>query len=147
MVREQFLKTIQKFSMVKKGETILAAVSGGLDSTSLLYLLNEIRASWKLRLIILHVNHQLRGKASIRDEMFVKGLGRKFGIPVYAARVSVREKAKDEKISIEEAARMLRYDFFEKMIKAKHGNNGLPQPASNHSRSPLKCDEKTSIKR
>ena len=119
MIRDRFLKTIQKFQMMEKGETVFIAVSSGCDSTVLLYLLNELRTSWKLTLGILHVNHQLRGKESDQDEVFVRRLGRRLRLPVYVGRVDVKRKAKEEKISLEEAARLLRYEFFEKVIDSK----------------------------
>ncbi len=120
MVRKQFLRTIQKFRMIEKGETVLVAVSGGSDSVTLLYLLLELKKPWKLKLGILHVNHQLRGKASDQDEAFVRRLAHRSGVPIYVARVQVKQKAKEEKSSLEEAAREARYHFFEKTAEAKH---------------------------
>lgn len=119
MIQEQFLKTIQKFHMIEKSETILVAVSGGSDSVTLLHLLLELKKLWKLKLGILHVNHKLRGKASDQDEAFVRKLARRFEIPIFVARVQVKRKAKEEKISLEEAAREARYQFFEKIAKAE----------------------------
>ena len=119
MIREQFLRTIQKFRMIEKGETVFIGVSGGADSVTLLQLLLELSESWKLKLGILHVNHKLRGAESDRDEMFVRRLARRFKIPIFVARVPVKQKAKDEKTSIEEAAREGRYHFFEKMAEVK----------------------------
>ena len=122
MIQEQFLKTIRKFRMIEKGETVFAAVSGGLDSTTLLHLLLELRKSWKLRLAILHVNHKLRGRASDRDEAFVRRLARRAKTPIFVARVQIKRKAKQEKISLEEAAREARYHFFEKTVEKKHAH-------------------------
>ena len=119
MVRKQFLRTIQKFRMIEKGETVLVAVSGGSDSVTLLHLFLELKKSWKLKLGILHVNHKLRGKASDQDETFVRKLAQRSGTPIYVTRVQVKQKAKEEKISLEEAARETRYQFFEKMAKVK----------------------------
>ena len=119
MIREQFLKTIQKFRMIEKGETIFVAVSGGADSVTLLRLLNELRTPWKLQLAVLHVNHKLRGKASDQDEAFVRRLAREWKIPIFVEHVQVKKIAKDEKLSLEEAARAARYHFFEKMAEAK----------------------------
>lgn len=120
MLRDQFLKTIRKFRMIEKGETIFVGVSGGADSATLLYLLNEIKSSWKLKLGVIHVNHGLRGKASQQDELFVKKLARRFEIPVFTAHVPVKQKAKKEALSLEEAARELRYRAFEKIAGSKH---------------------------
>ncbi len=122
MICEKFLSTIRKFRMIQEGDTVLVAVSGGCDSTSLLFLLNELKSSWKLKLGILHVNHQLRGADSERDENFVRKLGQRFKIPVSVARVDVKKKAADENISLEEAARLLRYDFFERTARSKRAH-------------------------
>lgn len=119
MIREQFLKTIRKFRMIEKGETILIGVSGGADSVALLHLFVELRKPWKLNLIILHVNHKLRGKESDQDEAFVRGLAQHFKIPIFVSRVEVKSKAKKEKSSLEEAAREARYQFFEQMAKVR----------------------------
>src|SRR3989338_5434044 len=119
MIQEQFLRTIQKFRMIEKGETVFVAVSGGLDSAKLLHLLLELRDSWKLKLGILHVNHKLRGKASDQDEAFVKKLAHRFKVPCYVTQVDVEGKAKKERVSLEEGARNARYQFFEKTARTK----------------------------
>ncbi|MBI4368458.1 MAG: tRNA lysidine(34) synthetase TilS [Candidatus Omnitrophica bacterium] len=119
MIQDQFLNTIRKFRMIEKGETVFVAVSGGCDSVTLFHLLLEIRKPWKLRLGILHVNHQLRGLASDRDEAFVRQLAHREKIPFFTTRVRVRQKAKQQKSSLEEAARQLRYQFFEETAKTK----------------------------
>jgi tRNA(Ile)-lysidine synthase len=108
--------------MIKPGETIFAAVSGGADSVVLLYLLTELAKSWKLKLGILHVNHKLRGKASDQDEAFVKKLSRHFEIPCHTIRIDVKKKANTERLSLEEAARDARYQFFEQTAKKKRAN-------------------------
>ncbi|MBI3999529.1 MAG: tRNA lysidine(34) synthetase TilS, partial [Candidatus Omnitrophica bacterium] len=88
----------------------------------LLHLLLELKESWKLKLAILHVNHKLRGKASERDEAFVRRLARRFKIPIFVTRVPVKQIAKKEKISLEEAGRETRYHFFEKTAEAKRAH-------------------------
>ena len=119
MIRERLLKTIQKFRMIEKGETVFVGVSGGADSVALLHLLSELRSPWKLKLGILHVNHKLRGRASDADQVFVRRLGRKLKVPVYVGQLPIKTRAKAAKMSIEEAAREGRYHFFEKTAKAK----------------------------
>src|SRR3989338_6739033 len=98
MIREQFLRTIQKFRMIEKGETIFVAVSGGADSVTLLHLLMQLKKPCKLKAGVLHVNHKLRGRESNQDEAFVQKLAKRFRIPCFVARVDARSKAKDEKI-------------------------------------------------
>ncbi len=105
--------------MIEKGETIFVGISGGADSATLLYLLNEIKSSWKLKLGVIHINHGLRGKASKQDELFVKKLARRLELPVFTAHVPVKQKAKKEALSLEEAARELRYRSFEKIAGSK----------------------------
>ena len=120
MIQDALLRTIQKFRMIEKGETLFVAVSGGCDSTVLLHLLHEMAASWKLKLATLHVNHQLRGKASDQDEAFVRKLAQKYKIPFFTTKVSIKKLAHRQKMSLEEAARAVRYEFFERILKTKH---------------------------
>lgn len=121
-VEDQLIKTIRKFRMIEKGETVFVAVSGGRDSVTLLHLIHKLGLVWKLRLGILHVNHGLRGKASDADEAFVRGLAKRLAIPIFVDRVNVAEKAKSEGLSLEHAGREARYHFFEKMAEAKHAH-------------------------
>ena len=105
--------------MIEKGETLFVAVSGGCDSTVLLHLLLDLVPSWKLKLAVLHINHQLRGTASDQDEAFVRTLAKKNKIPFFTTKVPVKEVAREQKMSLEEAARTVRYEFFERMVKTK----------------------------
>ena len=93
--------------MLAGGETVLVAVSGGADSVALLHLLSSLVLEWRLRLHILHVDHQLRAE-SAADADFVRALGARLGIPVDVATVSV-----DRQGSLEAAARAARYAALE----------------------------------
>jgi tRNA(Ile)-lysidine synthase len=90
----------------------MAAVSGGIDSVVLLDLLSLLSAEWKFELAVLHVNHQLRGREADADERFVRSLAGRLDLPLFVARVDTKKEAAKEKISIQEAARNLRYSFF-----------------------------------
>ncbi len=94
---------------------ILVAVSGGADSVALLRALYEQCSSIE----VLHCNFQLRGKESYRDEDFVKRLCNGLGIAFHVKHFDTREYAAEQGISIEMAARELRYDWFEKMCKQR----------------------------
>lgn len=102
---------LRREGILRKGERVLVACSGGPDSVALFHALWDLKAAWNWKLGLLHFNHRLRGKESTRDEKFVRQLGRTFGIPVYTGRGSVRESRRKERESTEEAARRLRYRF------------------------------------
>ena len=89
-------------------ETLVVAVSGGVDSMVLLHLLLKERA---LKLIVGHFNHGLRGQESDDDERFVAERARTCGVPFHAGRGDTAGQAKLRGVGIQEAARDLRYDF------------------------------------
>ncbi len=92
--------------------TILVAVSGGIDSVTLLHLLSRSKAG---KLAIAHCNFRLRGKESDEDEKFVTTLAKQYNLPFFVTHFDTEEFAKTEKISIQEAARTLRYRWFEEI--------------------------------
>ena len=94
----------------------LVGVSGGRDSVALLHWL--IGSGYK-NLIVCHLNHQLRGRASNDDARFVEKLANKYDVDVAAGSANVRALAAKRKMSIETAAREARYEFFAKIAKAK----------------------------
>ena len=65
-------ETIQRYAMLPENSAVLAAVSGGADSMTLLHLLCSLREPLKLKLAAAHVNHMLRGAEADRDEEFVR---------------------------------------------------------------------------
>jgi tRNA(Ile)-lysidine synthase len=103
--------TVQERRMFKRGDRVLVALSGGPDSMALLYLLRELQKTFDLKISVAHLNHQLRGKASGREEAFVRRTAKKLKIPCTIGSRNIRQIAKQRKLSIEEAARNERYDF------------------------------------
>ncbi len=103
--------------MIVPGDHVLAAVSGGPDSVSLLHLLNEIKGECGFDLSIAHVNHLSRGKDSDEDADFVADLGEKLGLPAYIERVDVAKEKERLKTSFQEAARMLRYQALKSVLQ------------------------------
>ena len=85
--RDQMERTIRRYAMLAGGETVLVAVSGGADSVALLHLLAGLAPEWRLRLHVLHVDHQLRPE-SPGDADFVQALGARLGVPVDIATVT-----------------------------------------------------------
>lgn len=95
-----------------QGKKVLVAVSGGIDSVVLLDLLSRLSVELEFELGVLHVNHQLRGREADADERFVRLMAERNGLSFYVTRVNTKKDAARKKLSIQEAARNLRYSFF-----------------------------------
>ena len=96
---------------------IIAAVSGGVDSVVLLDILYNLSQKIGFNLSVAHFNHKIRPKTSDIDEQFVINLSKYYKLEVHTASGKVKEYAKKNAISVETAARVLRYNFFEKVSR------------------------------
>lgn len=94
-----------------RGKTLLVAVSGGGDSLALLYALHQAQAEFDLRLCGAHLNHTLRGADSDADSAFVAATFRRLDIPYTLQRADVAAYRRAHKLSMEDAARRVRYAF------------------------------------
>jgi tRNA(Ile)-lysidine synthase len=110
---ERVKKTIERFGMVERGDHILVAVSGGMDSVSLLHVLMALRERLDIELTVCHLNHSLRGEESLRDEEFARRLASDLGLAFEVRREDVKSIARERKGSLQEVARAVRYAFFE----------------------------------
>jgi tRNA(Ile)-lysidine synthase len=108
-----WIQTKTNFRFPREGRYLIG-VSGGRDSVALLHWL--INLGYK-KLIVCHLNHQLRGRSSDADARFVEKLARKYHVDFELGAVKVRTLAKKKKTSIEAAAREARYSFFAKAAK------------------------------
>ena len=118
-------KTMVELNMVEAGDCLLAAVSGGADSVSLLLLLKELQPVLGFSLEAVHVEHGIRGEESLRDEQFVVELCKQHGIPLTCVKVDVPAYSKEHKMSLEEAARVLRYEAFSAVAGEKQAKVAL----------------------
>lgn len=119
-MNELFLSSLKKNAMIKPNDVIYVAVSGGIDSVVLLDFLYNNRTKLSIELGVLHVNHMLRGNESDKDEYFVTALAKKYKIPCKTLRVAVRDFARRERLSIEDAARKCRYRAFIDLAQKHH---------------------------
>jgi len=109
-VHEKVSAFIRAEGLFSSAEKVTLAVSGGADSVALLYILHTLKTAGYLNveLAVAHVNHQLRGSDADADESFVIDSAKKLNLPVITRRVDVHGYAKQNKLSIETAARQLR---------------------------------------
>ena len=105
-------KTIEKYNMLSSGDRVGIGVSGGPDSVALLHLMARVAKSYGLLLVIIHLNHGLRGKESDREEEFVQELGESMKISVESTKVDIPLIQEKEKGSLENICRRERYKYF-----------------------------------
>jgi len=111
-------ETISQFDMIREKETILVGVSGGPDSIALVRVLMDLQKTHTINTLgIAHLNHGLRGEESLRDENFVRNLAQNFNLHFFLKKMDISAKAKEEHLSVEEAGRNARYDFFTETAK------------------------------
>ena len=120
-------EALTKFGLIAEGDSVLVGVSGGPDSVALLHLLLDRAPGLSLHLGVAHLNHQLRDGAD-RDEEFVRQLAAALGLPFHGQRADVRAWQARHRLSLEEAARQVRYAFFEEVCAA----NGYAKIALGH---------------
>ncbi|MCR5417893.1 MAG: tRNA lysidine(34) synthetase TilS [Lachnospiraceae bacterium] len=110
-----------RYELADKGAVVLAAVSGGADSVCMLRILHDLQDRLGIRLCAFHFNHRIRENAD-RDEAFVRELCGSLGIPFYRDEADVPSYAKEKGLSLEEAARELRYRALRGAAEAIHAD-------------------------
>ena len=111
-LRERVFRTISEHNLIEKGDTVIAGVSGGADSVCLLFLLLDLKERLSIDVTALHVEHGIRGESSRCDAGFVEKLCKEHDIPFQMKEVDAPGYAKEHKVTLEEAARLLRYGAF-----------------------------------
>ncbi len=112
----QLQRYIREHDLLRAGDRVAVAVSGGADSVALLRLLLELRSELGIVVSVAHLNHQLRGADAERDAGFVAELAERHGLEFHLATRDVRAYAVEHKLSLEAAGRRLRYAFFSALV-------------------------------
>lgn len=94
------------------GRTVAVALSGGKDSMALLELMKNSQNQFNFTLVAINVEHGIRGESSLADSLFVKNYCNTIGVPLYTYSVDAPEYAKQNNLSLEQSARVLRYQCF-----------------------------------
>jgi len=121
-VRDKVLRYIRELSLLKAGDRVGVAVSGGADSVALLRVLLDLRPDIGIVLSVAHFNHGLRADAADADQAFVAELAREHGLELFVGHGDVRDHAILSKQTIEAAARELRYAWFAQLVHWKSLN-------------------------
>ena len=109
-MKNKVIKAIEDFNMLESAQDILVGLSGGADSVALLLVLSELGYN----VCACHINHQLRGEESDRDEQFCIDLCKRLNIRLFVEKLDVNTFCSDNKLGTEEGARELRYVTFKK---------------------------------
>ena len=115
MVFSKVKKIIEIYNMFSPRSKILVAVSGGPDSVCLLHILDRLAKEMGLSLHIVHINHGIRKREAKREEKFVCHLAGKMGLPITVKSLDVPSYARRKRLTVEEAARDMRYRAFESL--------------------------------
>ncbi len=121
-LEQRVLRTIKKHGMISPGDHVLAAVSGGADSVAMLHMLHGLQEHLGIQLSVAHMDHGIRGEAAQREAFFVQGLARRLGIACVAEARDVPAHKSASGLSLQEAAREVRYGFFRDAMAATGAN-------------------------
>ncbi len=111
------VKYVTERRLIKRGDRILLGLSGGADSICLLSLLSDISPELELKLTAVHVHHGIRGEEADRDAEFSRAAAEKRGVDFIQRNVDAPKFAKEKGLTLEEAARILRYSEMESILK------------------------------
>lgn len=125
---EQFKKAVKSANLFAASDRLLLAVSGGVDSV----VLSELCKQAGYEFMIAHCNFQLRGEESERDETFVRELAKKYHVTLVVEKFDTIAFATTHKLSVQEAARQLRYQWFEKLMIPDSGFSNLDYVLTAH---------------
>ena len=128
-LQQRVLGYIRKHELLRAGDRVGIAVSGGADSVALLRLLLDLRKEIGVVLSVVHFNHKLRGAESEEDERFVAQLAREHKLELHCESGQVTAYAEEKHLSLETAARELRYQYFRSLLL----DRGLHRVATGHT--------------
>jgi len=122
------LRRIEEFvlrnHMIEKEDRFVLGVSGGADSVCLFYVMQELKQKYNIEMVVVHVNHGIRGEAADKDEQFVRELCEKHKVIFECVHVDVKKIAREQRLSEEEAGRQVRYQAFAKAME-RYGCNKI----------------------
>jgi tRNA(Ile)-lysidine synthase len=119
-LHKSVLAYVRSRALIRAGDRVCVAVSGGADSVALLRLLLDLRSELGIVLSVAHLNHNLRGADSDADSAFVAALAAGHELEFHQASEDVRANAAEHSLSLEAAGRRLREQFFANLLRDRH---------------------------
>lgn len=120
---KDFVRTVEasilRQRLMRRGQSLIVAVSGGVDSMVLLHVLQRLAQAHSWKLVVAHFNHRLRGRSSDADEGLVRSSAKRLKLACVVEGADVRAFAREERLSVEMAARQLRHDFLARTARAR----------------------------
>lgn len=120
-MREKVFAYIRKNRLIQEDDNIVVGLSGGADSVSLFYILREYKKMVQFNLYAVHINHNIRGEEALRDEKYVEKICEEENVPLFIFSCDVTGIAKKNRLSVEEAGRIIRYEKFREVLNAHGG--------------------------
>lgn len=114
---KQVKETIEKYALLRPGDRVIVALSGGVDSVVMLDILSKIREESTIDLIVAHVNHGMRGKDSDKDADFAKERAKQMGFPFYGKKIDISHLQTVLQGSPQEIAREERLQYLEQLAE------------------------------
>lgn len=113
------LETVKKYNLLDNFHKVAVSVSGGSDSMALLHFFNVNKKVLNISLICVNIEHGIRGEDSVKDSRFVESYCKKNNIEFLGFNVDTLSFKNENKYTVEQAARILRYDIYKKIIEDK----------------------------
>ena len=119
---KEILEKNRKNELIEENDKIVVGFSGGPDSVFLVEMLVKLRENINFDMVLVHINHLLRGENSDGDEIFSLDYGKKKGLQVFSRKINITELGKDMGLTLEEAGRKARYDLFKEIFEKTGAN-------------------------
>lgn len=135
---------INNHELIQKGDRLLIACSGGIDSMGLLHYFLSLRKSFEIEIFVAHVDHMLRGRSSFEDRLFVENFCKEKGVTVFSTSIPIPKILREEGGNSQAVCRRERYGYFaevmeknsiSKLVTAHHADDQLESMLMSFTRS------------
>lgn len=129
ILKSDFMKLFEKVlaknikeKLIEEGDRLIVGFSGGPDSVFLVEMLLKLREKMDFNIVLVHINHLLRGEDAQRDEEFSINYGKNKGLEVFARKIDIATLGKKNNLTLEEAGREARYNFYKEVLERTNSN-------------------------